>query len=80
MPLFQLLIVRTDLKMGHGKVAAQCSHATLGAYKTARKTNPKALRFWAQHGQAKVAVKIGSEAEMYVCKFVSLANPLLGLH
>ena len=28
-----VLVVRNDLKMGKGKAAAQCSHATLAAYK-----------------------------------------------
>lgn len=29
----QVLLIRTDVGMEKGKVAAQCSHATLGAYK-----------------------------------------------
>ena len=29
----QVMVVRTDLKMGKGKIAAQCCHACLGAYK-----------------------------------------------
>lgn len=69
-----MLIVRTDLKMGHGKIAAQCGHATLAAYKTARKTHPKALRFWQYHGQAKIAVKIQSEAEMFVPTFLPICR------
>uniref|UniRef100_A0A0A9DCY0 peptidyl-tRNA hydrolase n=1 Tax=Arundo donax TaxID=35708 RepID=A0A0A9DCY0_ARUDO len=28
-----VLVVRNDLKMGKGKIAAQCSHATLGLFK-----------------------------------------------
>ena len=28
-----VLVVREDLKMGKGKIGAQCGHATLGAYK-----------------------------------------------
>jgi hypothetical protein len=28
-----MLLVRTDLKMQTGKIASQCSHATLGLYK-----------------------------------------------
>lgn len=30
-----VLVVRNDFKMGKGKAAAQCSHATLAAYKQA---------------------------------------------
>ena len=28
-----VLVVRADLKMGKGKIGAQCGHAVLGAYK-----------------------------------------------
>lgn len=28
-----VLVVRSDLKMGKGKIGAQCGHAVLGAYK-----------------------------------------------
>ena len=31
----QVIIVRTDLKMGKGKIAAQCCHGSLGSYKRA---------------------------------------------
>ena len=33
--LKMVLVVRTDLKMGKGKIGAQCGHATLGSYKSA---------------------------------------------
>lgn len=35
-----VLVVRTDLGMGKGKVAAQCGHATLACYKRATKLMP----------------------------------------
>ncbi len=38
-----VLVVRTDLGMGKGKIAAQCGHATLGAYKKAVKIAPKVI-------------------------------------
>ena len=28
-----VLVVRSDLKMGKGKIGAQCGHAVLGAYR-----------------------------------------------
>jgi PTH2 family peptidyl-tRNA hydrolase len=58
-----VLVVRNDLKMGKGKAAAQCSHATLGCYKAAQK-NPKALAFWERTGQAKVVLKCEEEKEL----------------
>ena len=27
----QVMVVRTDIKMGKGKIAAQCCHAAIGA-------------------------------------------------
>ncbi|KAJ7553315.1 hypothetical protein O6H91_06G092700 [Diphasiastrum complanatum] len=59
-----VLVVRNDLKMGKGKVAAQCSHATLGLYKKIFHRAPKALQRWEMCGQVKVVTKVESEEEM----------------
>ncbi|KAK3042269.1 hypothetical protein RJ639_001864, partial [Escallonia herrerae] len=59
-----VLVVRNDLKMGKGKIAAQCSHATLGLYKKLLHRAPKALSRWEMCGQVKVVVKIDSEDDM----------------
>ncbi|KAK4372608.1 hypothetical protein RND71_007992 [Anisodus tanguticus] len=61
-----VLVVRNDLKMGKGKIAAQCSHATLGLYKKLHNRAPKALNRWEMCGQVKVVVKIESEDDMLV--------------
>ncbi|XP_045591880.1 peptidyl-tRNA hydrolase 2, mitochondrial [Procambarus clarkii] len=59
-----VLIVRNDLKMGKGKVAAQCSHATLKAYKQTKKKNPRLLKAWEMNGQPKVVLKVDDEPSM----------------
>uniref|UniRef100_A0A0N7ZD84 peptidyl-tRNA hydrolase n=1 Tax=Scylla olivacea TaxID=85551 RepID=A0A0N7ZD84_SCYOL len=59
-----VLVVRNDLKMGKGKAAAQCSHATLKAYKQLQKRNKNLLRAWEMNGQPKVVVKIDDEASL----------------
>ncbi|KAA0184385.1 hypothetical protein HAZT_HAZT003999 [Hyalella azteca] len=59
-----VLVVRNDLKMGKGKMAAQCSHATLKAFKQSTLRNPAALRAWEQSGQPKVVVKVDDEAAL----------------
>ncbi|KAK6078036.1 peptidyl-trna hydrolase 2 [Seiridium cupressi] len=68
-----VLVVRTDLGMtkvsSTGKIAAQCSHATLACYKTlSRKapTSPESqlLKRWERQGQAKIAVQIKSQQEL----------------
>ncbi len=35
--LKQVIIIRTDLKMGKGKIGSQCAHASLAAFLKAKK-------------------------------------------
>lgn len=57
----QVIIVRTDLKMGKGKIAAQACHACLESYKKADK---EVIRKWELEGQKKVVLKVSSEREL----------------
>ncbi|XP_062537949.1 probable peptidyl-tRNA hydrolase 2 [Armigeres subalbatus] len=59
-----ILVVRNDLKMGKGKIAAQCGHAAVGAYEGALKKTPSVLRKWQRTGQAKIAVKVENEQQL----------------
>lgn len=65
-----IFLVRTDLKMGLGKIAAQVAHATLKAYKqmVARASQNDfdfiALEEWKEMGQKKIVVKVDGEAEL----------------
>ncbi|KAL4932708.1 aminoacyl-tRNA hydrolase PTH2 [Aspergillus undulatus] len=61
-----VLVVRTDLGMTKGKIAAQCSHATLACYKylVANPSSSTILRRWERQGQAKIALQIKSEEEL----------------
>ncbi|KAH8416981.1 hypothetical protein KR222_000654 [Zaprionus bogoriensis] len=63
-----VLVVRNDLKMGKGKVAAQCSHGAVGAYQRAVTRTPRLLRAWENCGCAKIAVRVESEAELMAIK------------
>jgi PTH2 family peptidyl-tRNA hydrolase len=63
-PCKLVLVVRTDLNMTPGKIAAQCGHATLACYKALVKKNPKLVRHWEVTGQTKVALKASSEDEI----------------
>lgn len=63
------LIVRQDLKMGKGKAAAQCSHATLALYKKmvfsdSAAHNPHMLRRWEALGQAKITLQVPDQENM----------------
>lgn len=62
--LKMVLCVRTDLGMNKGKVAAQCCHACLGAYRDAIHTRPTWVKAWLHRGQAKITLKVQSEELM----------------
>ena len=64
MDMKMVLAVRTDLKMGKGKMAAQCSHAAVAAYKKAKKKCPTILKKWENEGSRKIAVKAKEEDEL----------------
>ncbi|KAH3685204.1 hypothetical protein WICPIJ_003798 [Wickerhamomyces pijperi] len=73
------LVIRTDLKMTKGKVAAQCSHATLGAYRLMSMENSESenlplLRRWERHGQAKITLQCKSkdDLDLLFAKAISL--------
>lgn len=55
-PYKMVLCVNKDLKMGKGKIAAQCGHAAVGCYKKAQKKAPSGVRAWEMTGCAKIAV------------------------
>ena len=60
------LVIRTDLSMTRGKIAAQASHATLANYRYFLTHAPEhpVLKRWEQMGQAKVALQVKSEDEL----------------
>jgi PTH2 family peptidyl-tRNA hydrolase len=60
----QVIVVRADLKMGKGKLAAQVGHAAVSAAEEARKKRPYWWKAWLNEGQCKVALKVKSLAEL----------------
>jgi len=56
-----VMCVNMDLKMGKGKIAAQCCHACLGSF---RRAPEKYVRPWARSGQPKIAVKCKDVSEL----------------
>jgi PTH2 family peptidyl-tRNA hydrolase len=60
----QAIVVRSDLKMGKGKVAAQVAHASLSAAEEARGRKARWYEGWKEGGQAKIVLKVESEEEL----------------
>lgn len=63
-----IFVVRNDLKMGKGKIAAQCGHAAVGAYQSASRRMPQLVRAWENSGSAKIAVKVDSKEQLLAIK------------
>ncbi|MDA4120984.1 MAG: peptidyl-tRNA hydrolase Pth2 [Thaumarchaeota archaeon] len=61
----QAIVVRTDLKMGKGKIAAQVAHASLSAAEEASTRRTQWYEEWKEQGQAKVVLKVKSEEELH---------------
>jgi peptidyl-tRNA hydrolase len=77
-----VLIIRTDLGMGKGKVAAQCSHATLAAYQIAQKKSEQTRKWlaqWDDGGCAKITLKCLDEKEMLALEKASKKEGLVAV-
>jgi PTH2 family peptidyl-tRNA hydrolase len=59
--LKMVLCVRSDLKMGKGKLAAQCCHAAVACFHQSAVRQPVVTRQYEWYGAAKVALKANDE-------------------
>ena len=67
----QAIIVRKDIKMGKGKLAAQCCHASVGSFE---KTSSDIIRKWKNDGCAKIVLKVQSLDELFILREIALEN------
>ena len=63
----QVIVVRTDLDMGKGKIAAQVGHACVLGAEHVRKSHPEWWSKW-WGGQEKVVVKVSGLKELQEIK------------
>jgi PTH2 family peptidyl-tRNA hydrolase len=56
----QVIVVRRDLDMGAGKIAAQVGHACVLGAEHVRRSKPEWYNEWIMAGQEKVVVKVSS--------------------
>ena len=57
----QAIIVRTDLRMGKGKIASQCSHASVLAFLKTRKSRRDG---WLDQGMKKIILKVRDKTSL----------------
>ena len=72
----QVILVRTDLKMGKGKTAVQVAHAALGAALKAMEKKEEWFKAWIDEGQAKIALRVSNEKELLEFKEKALEMDL----
>ncbi|MFH0927505.1 MAG: peptidyl-tRNA hydrolase Pth2 [Candidatus Micrarchaeota archaeon] len=60
----QVIVVRSDLKMGRGKTAAQAAHASIDSYLKASRADEGVCREWLLRGMPKTVVKVLDEREL----------------
>jgi len=65
MPYKQVILVREDLKLPKGKLAAQSSHASVDA---TLKSDKKIIELWKKEGGKKIVLKIKDEEELFKYK------------
>ena len=75
-----VLCVRSDLKMGKGKMCAQCCHAAVCCYnRVAHGKNDQHktwLSKWDNEAYAKIALKVDSEKELLSIQSEAISNEL----
>lgn len=69
-----VLVVRKDLRMGVGKIAAQCSHASVMAY---QRSSSIMLTRWAICGQKKIVLSCPDEQALYDIQKIAEQENLL---
>jgi len=62
MQLKQVIIVRADLQLPKGKLAAQVAHAAVEA---AWRSDKSTFKNWRESGMKKIALKVGDLKELY---------------
>jgi len=58
----QVILVRHDLQLPKGKLAAQAAHAAVEA---TLRSDKDAVKHWRMNGMAKVVLKVAGEKELY---------------
>jgi len=60
----QVIVLRVDLGMSSGKIAAQAGHAAVSAAEEVRKRRSRWWSGWLEEGQCKIAARVESEEEL----------------
>jgi peptidyl-tRNA hydrolase, PTH2 family len=63
-----IIVVRKDIKLSPGKLAAQVAHAAVNCAFQSKRRDPDGFESWYDEGQKKVVVKVKDLAELFQIK------------
>jgi PTH2 family peptidyl-tRNA hydrolase len=66
--LKQVIVVRTDLQMGKGKLGVQIAHGAVSTAFEVQRQNPRRFRSWLEQGQPKIAVHVRTMEELHALR------------
>lgn len=72
-----VILVRNDLKMTKGKIAAQVGHAAVNCAFASKKKDSRTFDRWFDGGQAKVVLRIDSEEELFQFRAIADAQGII---
>ncbi len=62
--LKQVILIRRDLGLSRGKIAAQACHASLEAYERSEEDQPNKTRAWSEQGSKKIVLWVKDREEL----------------
>jgi PTH2 family peptidyl-tRNA hydrolase len=71
-----VVLVRNDLNMTKGKIAAQTGHAAVNCVLSIKKKDPDTFDEWTSNGQPIIVLKVASEKELFEFKAIADAKGL----
>ncbi len=75
-PYKLVILVRNDLKMGKGKIAAQVGHGAVECALFTEKEDKKSFDAWYKCGQPKIVLKVDSYEELDKYRMIASSNKI----
>ncbi len=72
-----IIVMRNDLKMSKGKIAAQASHAAVNCALATMKKDSRGFDQWNREGQRKVVLRVDSLEALFEIKAIADANNII---
>jgi len=71
-----VVLVREDIKMSKGKIAAQTGHAAVNCVLSIRKKDPDSFDKWSDNNQPIITLRVDSERELFEFKAIADAQDI----